>query len=91
LIQLIFAWKHGVSIDELAKDTTDSPDVDFFGIIGPDKQFWRSVPSRCNIIGELFLALASFYISRKAEIANFQLFSITNEQILQLDVSMHDI
>lgn len=82
LIQLIFPRKHRISINQLAQDASNSPNVDFLRVIGPDKQLRRPVPSRRYVISELLLVVILLEIPCKAKITNFQLLPITDQQVL---------
>lgn len=90
MIEFILSWKHGISIDQLSKNATDRPQIDFLPIRRTDKQLRRPIPSRGHIIGELFVAPLPDLPS-KAEIANLQLLLITYQQVLRFDVAMQHV
>lgn len=91
LIELILSRKHGIAIDQFAQDAANCPDIDFLGVVGPDQQLGRTVPSRGHVVGQLLLVVALLDVPGKAKVAYFQLLPIADEQVLQLDVPVHDV
>ena len=91
LVQLVLSWEHGVSIDEFAHDAANSPDIDLLRIGSADQQFWRAVPSRGHVVSHLLLSSRLLELASEPEIADLELLAVADQQILGLDVAVHEV
>ena len=89
LIDLRIAHEEWSFLDELGEDATDGPHVDAKGVLSLSQQdFWGSVPQSLNLMCEGFDGDGEG--SCEAEIANFDIAFLVNEQILWLQIPVDD-
>lgn len=90
LINFIFPWKHGISIDDLSKDTSNGPHINLFIVWCSNKEFGSSIPPGGNIVGQWFFTIFIVNFS-KTEITDLQLIVFTDEQVLRLNISVNNV
>ena len=84
MVELVLTRKHRVTVDKLPHDASHCPNINLPGVGRTHQQFRRTVPSGCHVISQfLFLFLE---LPGKAEITDFELFFVGNEQVLGFDV-----
>jgi hypothetical protein len=90
LIKLVLPWKQRVTIDKLAHNATDSPQINFLPVFSPHKQFRRPVPPSRHVVCQILVLLPPD-LSGKPEIAYFETLLAADQQIFGFDVPVHNI
>ena len=91
MVELIFPWEHWVAVDEFSHYTTDSPNIDFLRVGSTNQQLRRAVPASSYIVSHLFLPRRLLDLPGKPEVTYFKFFLVTDEQVLGLDVPVHEV
>lgn len=98
LVEVCIAGQNGLFLEDLAKNTTNTPHVDCGCVLAQlQKKFWWSIPTGDNQSGVLSRSLAAS-VTRpwwvvviwacKAKVGNLQNASVIDEEICSLHVSM---
>ena len=86
LVDVILSWEQWLALQHLGEDTSCRPDVDLDVVLLPCKHdLWRSVVSRRNVTGHLWVLNA-----RKTEIANLQVAVLVDEDVGWLEIAVDD-
>jgi hypothetical protein len=78
LIKLVLSRKKRISIDQLAHDASNSPEINFLSIVSSNKKLRGTVPPGSNIVGK-FLFFFHPKLSGEAKVANFKRVVLANK------------
>eukprot|EP00350_Pseudokeronopsis_sp_OXSARD2_P012530 CAMPEP_0170546776 /NCGR_PEP_ID=MMETSP0211-20121228/5105_1 /TAXON_ID=311385 /ORGANISM="Pseudokeronopsis sp., Strain OXSARD2" /LENGTH=292 /DNA_ID=CAMNT_0010851399 /DNA_START=1285 /DNA_END=2159 /DNA_ORIENTATION=- len=90
LVDFGFSWKQRLPIAQLSHDTTNGPDIHFFGIVVAKEEFWGSVPSGGNVVCERAALIIEY--SCKTKVTDPQFVGCwIDEEVFRLDISVDDV
>jgi hypothetical protein len=88
------AGKHGLSIEHLAYQAPQSPDVHRFAVVlTAEQQLGRPVPPGCDIVGHNhnFLVVGLLHEAHQSEIAEFGIAVLVDEYVGGLEVAVDEV
>ena len=90
-VQVGVSRKQGHPVENLCENAPNGPCVHCL-VVGsiPDKELWRSVPARRDVVGVLVI-LGAIEGASEAEVAQFDQAGLADQQVLRFDVPMDQL